>query len=113
MTGWWITLLPILLLGGGSPQPPEGSALVADNDGSTLVDEGSGGKQSGSGTCTCESRAGGDRRILQCLESTSYDECSSYCHNAYPSCDSVHFETGAPSCFDILNGDADWGGQRF
>jgi hypothetical protein len=88
-------LLTILLLGVGSPQPAD-----------------SGVKQSG-GTCTCESRAAGARRIIQCLESASYEECSSYCRNAYSDCDSVHFETGAPSCFDILNGDADWGGQRF
>ena len=101
MTAGWLAWLTIVLLGGATPQA--GTGPSAD----------SGAKQAGNGTCTCESRADGARRILQCLESTSYEECSSYCHNAYNNCDSVHFETGAPSCFQILNGEADWGGQRF
>jgi hypothetical protein len=92
-----MVVLQLAILGGGFDRPASEPAA----------------KQSGNGTCTCEKRSGDGRSILYCMENTSADECSSYCHSAYSDCDSVHFETGGTTCFAILNGEADWGGQRF
>ena len=100
MSTVWILMLQLVFLGGGLDS-------VAPGDGDL------GAKQSGNGTCTCEKRGDQGREILYCMENTTFDECSSYCHNAYADCSNVHFETGGITCFAILNGEADWGGQRF